>query len=74
LLGAGLVTLTHLGRPIGALIDNVAHGLATRPSSLPGAQVMAGAILFGYTAIGLLDGYVITTTRYQNWMIRHSGQ
>lgn len=72
LLGAGLVTLTHLGPPISRLIDNVAHGLAVQSAPLGPAKVMAGAILFGYTAIGMLDGYVMTTMWYQNWIIRHS--
>jgi hypothetical protein len=73
LLGAGLVTLTHLGAPISRLIDNVAKGLAVPPAPTGPAHVMAGAILFGYTAIGMLNGYVMTTTWYQNWMIRHAG-
>lgn len=72
LLGAGLVQLTRLGAPIGSLIDHVAHGLYTFPASQDAAQVMAGAILFGYTAIGLLDGYVMTTTWYQSWIVRHA--
>lgn len=72
LLGAGLVQLTHLGPPIGKLIDNVAKGLYMKPADIHAAQVMAGAILFGYTALGLLDGYVMTTTWYQNWIIRHT--
>jgi Putative Ig domain len=58
LLGAGLVQLTHLGAPVANLIDHVAHGLYALPASKEAAQVMAGAILFGYTAIGLLAGYV----------------
>ena len=68
LLGAGLVQLTHLGAPTGHLIDTVAAGL-TPPtvSKIPSsaAKVMAGAILFGYAAIGLLDAYVVTTMWYQ---------
>jgi hypothetical protein len=35
---------------------------------------MAGAIVFGYAAIGLLDGYVLTTTWYQNWLTKHADQ
>lgn len=73
LLGAGLVTLTHLGAPISHLIDHVAHGLYIPPASQSAAQAMAGAILFGYTAVGLLDGYVMTTVWYQNWIVRHAG-
>lgn len=69
LLGAGLVQLTHLGAPIGHLIDTVGAGLtATTVTSGPSsaAKVMAGAILFGYVAIGMLDAYVVTTVWYQN--------
>jgi hypothetical protein len=29
------------------------------------AKVMAGAIIFGYVIMGLLDGYIVTTTWYQ---------
>jgi hypothetical protein len=51
------------------LIDSVAAGLA--PAAAAGgansaAKVMAGAILFGYVAIGMLDAYVVTTVWYQN--------
>ena len=42
------------------------------PKDTAAAQAMAGAILFGYTAIGLLDGYLMTTTWYQGWIIRHA--
>lgn len=68
LLGAGLVQLTRLGAPIGHLIDTVTAGLTAStgnpvPSSI--AKVFAGAILFGYAAIGLLDAYVVTTMWYQ---------
>jgi hypothetical protein len=75
LLGAGLVQLTRLGAPIGHLIDTVAAGLtpsaAAAPS--PAAKVMAGAILFGYAAIGLLDAYVVTTMWYQQKLAKLSG-
>jgi hypothetical protein len=74
LLGAGLVQLTHLGGPVGSLIDDVAGGLSPVSPPTEAAKVMAGAILFGYAAIGLLDGYVMTTTWYQNWIVRHAGQ
>ncbi|GEM_PF-3052493 len=69
LLGAGLVQLTHLGTPISHLIDYVAAGLtATTGTSgtSSAAKVMAGSILFGYLAIGMLDAYVVTTVWYQN--------
>jgi len=64
LLGAGLVQLTHLGRPVGSLIDKVASGMydvGTVPGS---AKVLAGAIMFGYTGIGILVGYVMTAIWY----------
>jgi hypothetical protein len=70
LLGAGLVQLTHLGRPVGQLIDSVARGLydpGTTPATMmvPGsAKVLAGSILFGYLGIGILSGYVVTATWY----------
>jgi hypothetical protein len=73
LLGAGLVQLTHLGRPVGNLIDTVARGLHGTHSS-GSATVMAAAILFGYTAIGLLDSYVVTTMWYQDHMNKRSLQ
>jgi hypothetical protein len=74
LLGAGLVQLTHLGRPIGQLVDAVAAGLFSASAvgaAASGAKVMAGAILFGFAFAGFLDGYVVTTTWYQR---RLSGQ
>ena len=76
LLGAGLVQLTRLGAPISHLINSVAAGLtattaATSPSSA--AKVMAGAILFGYVAIGILDSYVVTTVWYQRKLASISG-
>ena len=68
-LGAGLVDLTRLGAPIGKLIDDIATGLYAAPASTAAvhqAKVLAGAILFGYAVMGLLDGYIVTTTWYQN--------
>jgi hypothetical protein len=68
LLGAGLVQLTRLGEPIGHLISGVAAGLTpagAQPFPSSAAKVMAGAILFGYAAIGLLNAYVVTTVWYQ---------
>ena len=68
LLGAGLVQLTHLGAPLGHLIDSVGAGLTAgtgTPAPSSAAKVTAGAILFGYAAIGLLDAYVVTTMWYQ---------
>lgn len=74
LLGAGLVQLTHLGAPIASLIDHVAGGLHGPAGSSQAATVMAGAILFGYTAIGLLDSYVVTTMWYQDHISKHTVQ
>jgi Putative Ig domain len=73
LLGAGLVQLTRLGAPIGSLIDQVAAGLhstAAGAGTVEAAKVMAGAMLFGYAVIGLLDGYVVTIVWYQNKITR----
>ena len=68
-LGAGLVGLTRLGGPVSRLIDNVAAGLHASGASaaeVQTAKVMAGAIIFGYAIMGLLDGYIVTTTWYQS--------
>jgi Putative Ig domain len=65
LLGAGLVQLTRLGAPISHLINKVAAGLHTTTAYSGPATVLAGAIMFGYVTIGLLDGYVVTTIWYQ---------
>jgi len=76
LLGAGLVQLTRLGAPIGHLIDSVAAGLTAAtgtPAPSSAAKVMAGAILFGYAAIGLLDAYVVTTMWYQQKLEKQAG-
>jgi Putative Ig domain len=68
-LGAGLVELTRLGGPVGRLIDDIAAGLHTSGASAAAVQtakVMAGAIIFGYLIMGLLNGYIVTTTWYQS--------
>jgi hypothetical protein len=65
LLGAGLVSLTKIGAPLGHMIDTVAAGLTTATGSTGSATVAAGAIMFGYGAIGFLDGYFVTTLWYQ---------
>jgi Putative Ig domain len=70
LLGAGLVQLTHLGAPIASLIDHVAAGLHTTAAFSGAAQVAAAAIIFGYAAIGLLDGTVVTALWYQKKLAR----
>jgi hypothetical protein len=67
LLGAGLVQLGRLGRPVGGLVDTVAGALQPRTAIAIGstARVLAGGIILFYTSIGFLDGYVITTLWYQ---------
>lgn len=65
LIGASLVSLSKLGPPIGQLIDSIAGGLVTGGSATGSAKVVAGAILFGYVAMGFLDGYILTTVWYQ---------
>ncbi len=72
LLGAGLVSLTKLGHPIGTLIDAVAGGLdGTCGAAAAGpARTVAGAILLMYTTLGFLDGYVVTTLWYGKRMNR----
>jgi hypothetical protein len=67
LLGAGLVSLTQLGGPIGSLIRTVASGLESvpaggEPSGI--SEVMAGGILVTYAVVGFLGGYLLTTLWY----------
>jgi hypothetical protein len=67
LLGAGLVSLSHLGGPVGRLIDSVAAGLyasTSQPGDAAAAKVLAGAILVSFTVLGVLEGYVLTSTWY----------
>jgi hypothetical protein len=67
LLGAGLVSLTRLGQPLGELIDNVARGLGgATPSGgvTESAVVIAGAILITYIILGFLGGYLTTAFWY----------
>jgi hypothetical protein len=76
LLGAGLVELTRLGRPLAGLVDSVARGLqgvsSTAAISGP-AVVIAAAILITYLVLGFLDGYVITTLWYGGRLARYDG-
>jgi hypothetical protein len=68
LLGAGLVSLSHLGGPIGRLIDDVAgglHGVTSDPAILQAAKVTAGTIMFAFAILGLLVGYIVTSTWYE---------
>jgi hypothetical protein len=69
LLGAGLVSLTKLGEPLGGLVNSIAAGLqgATPPVVTGPPQVMAAAILFGYVTLGFLVGYILTSL----WYSRH---
>jgi hypothetical protein len=65
LLGAGLVSLTKLGEPLGSLVTSVAAGLEPPSDDVSGsARTIAGAILLAYTTLGFLDGYVVTTLWY----------
>lgn len=76
LLGAGLVGLTRLGKPLAGLVDSVARGLqgvsSTAAISGP-AVVIAAAILITYLVLGFLDGYVITTLWYGRRLARYGG-
>ena len=68
LLGAGLVSLSHLGGPIGRLIDDVAgglHGVTSDPAIIQAAKVTAGAIMIAFAVLGLLVGYIVTSTWYE---------
>jgi len=47
------------------LIDHIGAALSPPGSITGAAKVAAGTIIFGYAAIGLLDGYVVTTMWYQ---------
>lgn len=80
LLGAGLVGLTSLGRPIGNLINTIGAGLEEFPDSTNvygPAQVMAGAILCNFLLVGILSGYLVTTlwyfVRISNLMVPECG-
>jgi hypothetical protein len=64
LLGAGLVSLTKLGRPIGALIHAVAGGFVS--GTVTGsAKVMSGGIMITYVVLGFLVAYICTTVWYR---------
>jgi hypothetical protein len=75
LLGAGLVSITRLGKPIGSLIHNVADGIGPSGTTSGAPDVMAGGILVTYLVLGFLVGYVTTTLWYGNKLGRvNSGQ
>ncbi len=68
LLGAGLVSLSRLGGPIGRLIDDVAgglHGVNSDAAIFQAAKVTSGAIMIAFAVLGLLVGYIVTSTWYE---------
>jgi hypothetical protein len=68
LLGAGLVSLSHLGRPVAELINDVAgalHGPTAGANAIQAAKVTAGAVMIGFIVLGILGGYIVTSTWYQ---------
>jgi hypothetical protein len=73
LLGAGLVELTRLGRPLTSLVDAVARAMQDIPpaAKLPETSVVVAAgILALYVVLGFLDGYVVTTVWYGRYLER----
>lgn len=71
LLGAGLVSLSHLGGPVGDLINQVAgslHNSTADANAIQAAKVTAGAVMIGFTVLGILGGYIVTSTWYQKKM------
>ena len=63
-----LVSLSRLGGPIGKLIDSVAgglHGGTSNPTIIQAAKVTAGTVMIAFTVLGLLVGYIVTSTWYQ---------
>jgi hypothetical protein len=67
LLGAGLVELSRLGRPLSELIDTVARGISGTPptgKATEAAVIIAATILIAYGVLGFLDGYVTTNVWY----------
>jgi hypothetical protein len=65
LLGAGLVSLTKLGAPLAHLVDSVGAGLSPSGVATDSSKLVAGSIIFGFTALGFLYGYMLTTTWYK---------
>lgn len=62
LLGAGLVSLTKLGKPASHLFHVIAGGLARTVNGA--ALVMAGAIVLTYVSIGFMATYIGTSIWY----------
>lgn len=68
LLGAGLVSLSRLGGPLGRLIDDVAAGLygpKATPDIIQSAKVTAGTVMIAFAVLGLLVSYIVTSTWYE---------
>lgn len=73
LLGAGLVELTRLGRPLSTLVNSVARAMqdVAPGAKLPASSVVVAAgILAMYVVLGFLDGYVVTTVWYGKYLER----
>lgn len=73
LLGAGLVELTRLGRPLSTLVNAVARALQDIPDSVKPTQtsvVVASGLLAMYLVLGFLDGYVLTNVWYARYLER----
>jgi hypothetical protein len=73
LLGAGLVELTRLGKPLSTLVNAVARALQDIQASVKPTQtsvVVASGLLAMYVVLGFLDGYVITTVWYGKYLER----
>ncbi len=73
LLGAGLVELTRLGKPLSTLVNAVARAMQDIPASAKPTQtsvVVASGLLAMYVVLGFLDGYVLTNVWYAKYLER----
>jgi hypothetical protein len=71
LLGAGLVELTRLGKPLSTLVNAVARAIQDIPASAKPTQtsvVVASGLLAMYVILGFLDGYVLTNVWYAKYL------
>ncbi len=71
LLGAGLVELTRLGKPLSTLVNAVARAMQDIPASAKPTQtslVVASGLLAMYVVLGFLDGYVLTNVWYAKYL------
>jgi hypothetical protein len=71
LLGAGLVELTRLGKPLSTLVNAVARAIQDIPASAKPTQtslVVASGLLAMYVVLGFLDGYVLTNVWYAKYL------